>query len=72
MLSVASQHCQSCGEMTGDLLASRKHFNEIFGSFVYTQNASNAIWRQTLRHVLKESLELKFLCDNIGFVLKIN
>ena len=46
--------------MPGDLLANRKHLNEIFGSFLYAQNAINAIVRLTLRHVLTESLELIF------------
>ena len=64
--------CQSCGEMTGDLLANRKHLKEILGSFVHAQNAINAILRLTLRHVLMESLELKFLCENIAFVLNNN
>ena len=32
----------------------------------------NAILRLTLRHVLKESLELKFLCENIAYVLDNN
>ena len=31
-----------------------------------------AILRLTLRHVLKESLELKFLCENIAYVLDNN
>ena len=57
--------------MTVDLLANRKHLNEILGSFVYAQKVINAIWRLTLRHVLTESLELKFLCKNIVFVLNI-
>ena len=57
--------------MTGDL-ASRKHLNEILGSFVYAQNVINAILRLTLRHVLRESLKLKFLCENIAFVLNDN
>ena len=30
-------NCQCCGEMTGDLLANRKHLNEIFGSFCMRQ-----------------------------------
>ena len=47
--------------MTVDLLAHRKRLNKIFGSFVYAQIAINAIWRLTLRHVLKESLESEFL-----------
>ena len=46
--------------MPGDLLANRKHLNEILGSFLYAQNAINAIVRLTLRHVLTESLELIF------------
>ena len=29
----------------------------------------NAIWGLALRHVSTESLELKFLCENIAFVL---
>ena len=62
----------SCDKMTGDLLANRTHLNEILGSFVYIQNAINAILRLTLRHVLTESLELKFLCENIAFVLNNN
>ena len=65
-------NCQSFGEMTGDLLANRKHLNEILGSFVYAKNAINAILRLTFRHVLTESLELKFLCQNIAFVLNNN
>ena len=65
-------NCKSCGEMTGDLLANRKHLNEILGSFVYAKNAINAILRLTLRHVLTESLELNFLCKNIAFVLNNN
>ena len=63
---------QSCGEMTGDLLASRKHLNETLRYFVYAQNVINAFWRLTLRHVLTESLKLKFLCENIAFVLNDN
>ena len=55
--------------MTVDLLAHRKRLNKIFGSFVYAQIAINAIWRLTLRHVLEESLEGKFWCENIAFVL---
>ena len=47
--------------MTGDLLANKKHLNEILGSFLYVQNALNAILRLTLRHVLTESIELNFL-----------
>ena len=47
--------------MTVGLLANKKHFNEMFGLFVYAQNAINVIWRLTLRHVLKESVELIFL-----------
>ena len=39
------------------------------GGVVYAQTAIDAIWRLTLRHVLKESLELKFWCENIAFVL---
>ena len=58
--------------MTGDLLANRKHLNEIWGLFVYVQNAINAILRLTLRHVLTELLGLKFLCENIAFVLTNN
>ena len=58
--------------MTGDLLANRKHLNEILGFFVYAQNVINAIWRLTLRPVLTESLELKFLCENIAFVAHNN
>ena len=55
--------------MTGGLLANRKHLNEILGSFLYAQHAINAILMLTLRHVVTESLELKFLCENIAFVL---
>ena len=55
--------------MTVDLLANRKRLNEIFGSFVYAQNAINAIRRLTLRHVLTELMELKLLRENIAFVL---
>ena len=55
--------------MSVDLLADRKHLNEILGSFLYAQNVINAIVRLTLRHVLMEPLELKFLCENITFVL---
>ena len=59
--------------MTGDLLANKKHLNEILGPFfVYAKNAKNAILRLTLRHVLTESLELKFLCENVAFVLNDN
>ena len=66
-------NCQNCGEMTGDLLANRKHLNEILVPFfVYAQNAINAIIRMTLRHVLTESLKLIFLCENIAFVLNNN
>ena len=53
----------------GDLLANRKHLNEILGIFVYAQNAISAIWRLTLRHVLTGSLELNFLRETIVFVL---
>ena len=41
----------------------------ILGLFVYAKNVINTIWRLTLRHVLTESLELKFMCENIAFVL---
>ena len=58
--------------MTGDLLTNRKHLNEIWGLFVYAKNAIKAILRLTLRHVLKESLELNFLCENLAFVLNNN
>ena len=58
--------------MTGDLLANRKHLNEILVFFVYTQNAIYANLRLTLRHVVTESLELNFLCENIAFVLNNN
>ena len=58
--------------MTGDLLANRKYLNEILGSFIYAKNVINAILRLTLRHVFKESLELKFLCENIAYVLDNN
>ena len=58
--------------MTGDLLANRKHLNEIVGSFVYAQNAINAILSLTLRHVLTESQKLNFLCESIAFVLNNN
>ena len=58
--------------MTGDLLANRKHLTRFWGLFVYAKNAINAILRLTLRHVLMESLELKFLCENITFVLNNN
>ena len=51
----------------------QKTFKRDFGVFfVYAQNANNAILRLTLRHVLMESLELKFLCENIAFVLNNN
>ena len=53
-------NCQSCGKMTVDLLADL---------FVYVQIEINAIWRLTLLHVLKKSLELKFWFENIAFVL---
>ena len=52
-----------------DLLANRKCLNDFLGLYVITENGVNAIWRPTLRHVLTESLELKFLCENIAFVL---
>ena len=55
--------------MTVDLLANRKHLNESFESFVYAHNAIYVIWRLTLGHALGESLELKFLCKNIAFIL---
>ena len=58
--------------MTRDLLTNRTHLNEILGYFVNAQNAINAIWRLTLRPVLKESLGMKFLCENIAFVLNNN
>ena len=64
--------CQSCGEMIRDLLANRKHLNEILGSLVYAQNAINAIGRLTFLYVFTESLELIFLCENIAFVLNNN
>ena len=35
-------------------------------------DVNNVILRLTLRHVLTESLELKFLCENIAFVLNNN
>ena len=41
------------------------------GFSIYTQNAINAILRMTLRHVITESLELSYLCENIAFVLNI-
>ena len=56
--------------MTEDLLAKRNHLKQDFkGLFVYAQNAISAIWRLTLRHVLRGSLELKFLCEPNAFVL---
>ena len=58
--------------MTEDLLANRNNLNKMLGSFVYTQNAINAILRLTLRHVLTDSLELKFLCENFAFALNNN
>ena len=48
----------------------QKTFKRNFRVFLYyAQNAINAIWRLTLRHVVTEPLELKFLCKNIAFVL---
>ena len=65
-------NCKNCGEMTVDLLAHRRLLNKIFGSFVYAQIAIKAIWRLTLRHVLKESLESKFGAKTLHFSLIIN
>ena len=60
--------------MTGDLLANRKHLNENLGIFVYAKNAKNAILRLTLRHVLTESLELKFCAktSHLSYIIIIN
>ena len=55
--------------MTMDLLTNIKCLNDIVGIFVDPQNEINIIWRLTLRNALTESLELKFLCENIAFVL---
>ena len=57
--------------MTVDLLASKKKktLERDFWVFVYAQKVINAILRLTLRHELTESLELKFVCENIAFVL---
>ena len=51
--------------MPVDLLANRKHLNEILRCFVYAQNAINDIWRLTLRHVLTESLDLDFCAKTL-------
>ena len=40
-----------------------------FLDFCRRQNAINAIWRLTLRRMLTQSLELKFVCENVAFVL---
>ena len=60
--------------MTMVPLANRKCLNEIFGLFVYAQIAINAIWRLTLRHVLKESLELKFGAETLhsSYIINVN
>ena len=48
----------------------QKTLRRDFRVFVYMpKNAINAIWRLTLHHVLTEPLELKFLRENIAFVL---
>ena len=55
--------------MSVDLLAQRQFLNEISGSFCICLNAITAIWRLPLRRVLTETLEFKFLCESIAFVL---
>ena len=61
---------QICGEMSVDLLTNRKHLYELSGIFVYAKNASNVIWRLTLRRMLAESLELKLLCKNVALIVE--
>ena len=39
------------------------------GIVVYAKNAINAILRLTLGRLLTQSLELKFWCENVAFVL---
>ena len=60
-------NCQSCGEITVDLLANRKSLNRLGAKHVIS-----AILRLMLLHVLMESLELKLFCENIAFVLNDN
>ena len=59
-----SYSSQICGKMSVDLLATWKHLNENSGIFVYVKNAINPILRLTLRRMLTQSLELKFLYEN--------
>ena len=57
--------------MSVDLLTNRKNLYEISGIFRLRQkNAINVIWRLTLRRMLAESLELKFLRKNVAFVVE--
>ena len=61
---------QIYGEMSVDLLTNRKHLYEISGIFVYAKNVINVIWRLTVRRMLAESFEFKFLCKNVAFVVE--
>ena len=56
--------------MSVDLLTNTKHLYEISGMFRLRQNAINVIRRLTLRRMLAESFELKFLCKNVAFVVE--
>ena len=61
---------QICGELSVDLLTNKKHLYEISGIFVYAKNAINVFWRLTSRRMLAESVEWKFLCKNVAFVVE--
>ena len=60
---------QICVEMSVDLLADRNICTRFLGCFVCAINATNAIRRLTLRRMLTQSLELKFMCENVAFVI---
>ena len=44
-------------------------YTRSLGLFEYAKNAINAIWKLTLRHLLTESLKLKYLRKTIAYVL---
>ena len=43
---------------------------KFLGFFVNAKNAINVIWRLTLRRMLAESFELKWLCKNVAFIVE--
>ena len=55
--------------MSDNLLAKGKHLYEISGMSFCAKYGINAILRLTLRRMIKQSLELNFLCENNAFVV---